>query len=77
MNNATNTRHSDDCKMAFGRPDKRGCCARCNELLAGAAPRAGWRTDPGKLNTAAKSGPTFSSADGSFRFRSKSTGQRW
>lgn len=31
------TQHSVDCKMAFGRKDPN--CARCRELIAGAAPR--------------------------------------
>jgi hypothetical protein len=34
------TKHAQDCKMAFGRKDK--SCPRCQELLAGAAPRKGW-----------------------------------
>ncbi len=41
MNTTQNkTVHAADCKMAFGRKDKN--CARCCELLAGAAPRRGW-----------------------------------
>ena len=38
-----NTKHSPDCKMVFGRKDPD--CPRCQELLAGAAPRAGWQGD--------------------------------
>jgi hypothetical protein len=34
------TKHSPDCRMAFGRKDP--SCARCQELLAGAPARAGW-----------------------------------
>ena len=34
------TKHSHDCKMAFGRKDPN--CPRCQELLKGAAPRKGW-----------------------------------
>ena len=30
-------KHSDDCKMVFGRKDPN--CPRCQELLAGSAPR--------------------------------------
>lgn len=52
MNNGT--KHSADCKMSFGRPDKSGCCERCNEILAGAEPRKGWYSDPGRLNTVRK-----------------------
>jgi hypothetical protein len=36
-------KHSDDCKMSFGRKDLR--CPRCIELSCGAAPRAGWQKD--------------------------------
>jgi hypothetical protein len=35
------TKHSVDCNMAFGRKDP--SCPRCQELMAGAAPRAGWQ----------------------------------
>lgn len=38
------TKHSSTCKMAFGRKDP--TCARCQELLAGAAPRAAWNKKP-------------------------------
>lgn len=31
------TRHSADCKMAFGRKDPN--CPRCKELMSGSAPR--------------------------------------
>lgn len=34
------TKHKEECKMAFGRKDS--TCPRCQELLAGAKPRAGW-----------------------------------
>jgi hypothetical protein len=34
------TRHSVDCRKAFGRLDP--TCPRCQELTAGAAPRSGW-----------------------------------
>lgn len=36
-------KHSFDCKMAFGRKD--ADCPRCQELIAGAAPRSGWQKD--------------------------------
>ena len=36
-----NTKHKADCRMAFGRKD--ATCPRCQELIAGAAPRAGWQ----------------------------------
>lgn len=36
-----NTRHKTDCAMAFGRKDH--SCPRCQELLAGSAPRGGWQ----------------------------------
>jgi hypothetical protein len=36
-----NTKHSHNCKMAFGKKDP--SCPRCQELLAGSAPRAGWQ----------------------------------
>lgn len=36
------TKHKSDCQMSFGRKDP--SCPRCQELLAGAAPRAGWQT---------------------------------
>ena len=29
--------------MAFGKPSQHADCPRCNELKAGAAPRAGWQ----------------------------------
>jgi hypothetical protein len=35
------TRHSRHCQAAFGRRDWR--CARCCELMLGAAPRKGWQ----------------------------------
>ena len=35
------TKHSTDCKMAFGRKD--ADCPRCQELIKGDAPRAGWQ----------------------------------
>jgi peptidyl-tRNA hydrolase len=38
MSNTTTTKHSDTCKMTFGRKDP--ACSRCRELLAGAKPRA-------------------------------------
>lgn len=38
MANAKKTAHKSDCQMAFGRKD--ASCPRCQELLAGAAPRA-------------------------------------
>ena len=38
-----NTKHSPDCRMVFGRKDPE--CPRCQELLAGAAPRSGWQKD--------------------------------
>ena len=34
------TTHKADCQMAFGRKD--ATCPRCQELLAGAKPRASW-----------------------------------
>lgn len=34
------TQHKSDCKMAFGRKD--ASCPRCQELLQGAKPRAGY-----------------------------------
>ena len=34
------TRHAADCKMVFGRKDAN--CPRCQELMAGSKPRAGW-----------------------------------
>ena len=37
---AEKTAHAPDCRMAFGRKDP--SCPRCQELLAGAAPRRGW-----------------------------------
>lgn len=37
------TMHNVNCKMAFGRKDPD--CARCKELLNGAAPRKGWQAD--------------------------------
>ena len=40
---AVPTKHSLDCRMTFGRKDPN--CPRCQELLAGAAPRAGWQRD--------------------------------
>jgi len=36
-------KHSDECKMAFGRKDHN--CPRCLELLAGAPSRSGWQKD--------------------------------
>lgn len=33
-------KHSSTCNMAFGRKDP--SCPRCQELLAGAAPKASW-----------------------------------
>lgn len=36
----TGTRHNADCKMTFGRKDAN--CPRCQELLAGDKPRAGY-----------------------------------
>jgi hypothetical protein len=42
------TRHTctpDGRPLPFGRKDKSGQCPRCNELLAGAAPRGGWQED--------------------------------
>ncbi len=35
------TKHKSDCNMAFGHKDK--SCPRCQELLNGSAPRAGWQ----------------------------------
>jgi hypothetical protein len=35
------TKHKSDCTMSFGRKD--ATCPRCQELLAGAAPRSGWQ----------------------------------
>jgi hypothetical protein len=37
------TKHKSDCKMSFGKKDS--TCPRCQELLAGAAPREGWQQD--------------------------------
>ena len=34
-------KHSDDCKMVFGRKDPN--CPRCQELLSGAPARDGWQ----------------------------------
>lgn len=34
-------RHSNECKMNFGRKDHE--CPRCVEMLNGAAPRDGWQ----------------------------------
>jgi len=39
------TKHSENCSMSFGRKSPLGECARCDELRAGAAPRAGWQKD--------------------------------
>ena len=36
----TIVRHKTDCKKAWNRFD--ASCPRCQELLSGAAPRAGW-----------------------------------
>jgi hypothetical protein len=36
-------KHSNQCKMAFGRKDKE--CPRCQELLNGAQPRSGWQKE--------------------------------
>lgn len=36
----TRTLHKEDCNMAFGRKD--AACPRCQELMKGSAPRAGW-----------------------------------
>ena len=36
-------KHSYECTAAFGRKDTE--CPRCQELLAGAAPRAGWQKE--------------------------------
>ncbi len=39
----TKTIHTNGCTMAFGRLSKQvGICARCDELRAGATPRAGY-----------------------------------
>jgi len=35
------TKHIDTCRMAFGRKDPN--CTRCQELIKGASPRAGWQ----------------------------------
>lgn len=35
-------KHSNECKMAFGRKDAN--CPRCQELLNGAKARAGWQS---------------------------------
>lgn len=40
---SANTKHGPECSMSFGRPSPVGCCARCDELRAGAAPRDGWQ----------------------------------
>jgi hypothetical protein len=38
--------HSNQCTMAFGRYTKEPTkCLRCDELRAGATPRAGWQKD--------------------------------
>ena len=42
-------KHKPDCQMAFGRKDP--TCARCSELLAGAAPRR-WRGTDRKADDA-------------------------
>jgi len=39
MNVMSTTKHSPDCRAAFGRRD--AACPRCRELAAGATPR-GW-----------------------------------
>ncbi len=36
-------KHGPECVMAFGRKSPPGLCLRCDELSAGAAPRAGWQ----------------------------------
>lgn len=36
-------KHGPECVMAFGKKSPAGVCARCDELTAGAAPRAGWQ----------------------------------
>jgi hypothetical protein len=36
-------KHSNDCKMAFGKKDAE--CPRCAEMLAGAPARSGWQKD--------------------------------
>lgn len=40
---AQGTKHSIDCRAAFGRKDL--SCPRCIELASGAAPRSGWQRD--------------------------------
>lgn len=44
----TGTRHSSDCKMAFGRKDPN--CPRCRELLRGDAPRDGYGSAQRRLD---------------------------
>lgn len=34
-------KHSNECKMAFGKKDSQ--CLRCVEMINGAAPRSGWQ----------------------------------
>lgn len=34
------TKHNENCQRVFNRYDSN--CARCQELMAGAKPRAGW-----------------------------------
>lgn len=46
-----NTKHGNDCTMAFGRYSPEGKCARCDELRAGASPRSGWRSNMRRQNT--------------------------
>ena len=36
------TQHNDACTRAFANLSPLGCCPRCDELRAGAKPRAGW-----------------------------------
>ena len=43
MQTTTSTKHKVDCKRAFKNYDK--SCARCMELLAGAASRPSWSSN--------------------------------
>ncbi len=41
-NKPAGTKHNDACTRAFAKVSPLGCCPRCDELRAGAKPRAGW-----------------------------------
>ncbi len=41
-NKQQGTQHNDACTRAFANLSPAGCCPRCDELRAGAKPRAGW-----------------------------------